>query len=168
MYIHPSTREQAARKGLPCLEFRGFVVECRCLGQRAFEFEAPGRHLRQVAPDQLLTNLQFAAPWASTDSNPADAPTRGHAVRRAPLERSELAESLLSRAFDERTEAAFLSYARHGAPVSVLLEPVTGPPYSTGRREEHAGFLRMDVYRAKSISANAFVCSMASLGKNGP
>ena len=36
-----------------------------------------GRHLRHVAPDMLLTDLQLGVPWVPTACNPADAPTRG-------------------------------------------------------------------------------------------
>ena len=51
-----------------------------------------GRHLRQVAPDLLLTDLQIAIPYVSTKFNPADAPTRGREVRRVPSGKSELAD----------------------------------------------------------------------------
>ena len=53
------------------------------------------RHLRQVAPDLLLTDLQIAVPYVSTKFNPADAPTRGRAVCRDPSARSELVDALL-------------------------------------------------------------------------
>jgi len=43
-----------------------------------------GRHLRQVAPDLLLTDLQLGVPYVPTHANPADAPTRGREGARAP------------------------------------------------------------------------------------
>ena len=84
-----------------------------------------GRHLRQVAPDLLLTDLQVAIPYVSTKFNPADAPTRGRAVRRAPSGTSDLADALLSCNFDDRTDAAFMSTLRDVVPVSELLEPIS-------------------------------------------
>ena len=83
------------------------------------------RHLRQVAPDLLLTDLQVAIPYVSTKFNPADAPTRGRAVRRAPSGTSDLADALLSCNFDDRTDAAFMSTLRDVVPVSELLEPIS-------------------------------------------
>ena len=83
------------------------------------------RHLRQVAPDLLLTDLQLAIPYVSTKFNPADAPTRGRAVRRAPSSTSDLADALLSCNFDDRTGAAFMSTLRDVVPVSELLEPIS-------------------------------------------
>ena len=83
------------------------------------------RHLRQVAPDLLLTDLQLAIPYVSTKFNPADAPTRGRAVRRAPSSTSDLADALLSCNFDDRTDAAFMSTLRDVVPVSELLEPIS-------------------------------------------
>ena len=83
-----------------------------------------GRHLRQVAPDLLLTDLQIAIPYVSTKFNPADAPTRGREVRRVPSGRSELADLLLSCTFDDRTDAAFMSTLRDVVPLSDLLESV--------------------------------------------
>ena len=81
------------------------------------------RHLRQVAPDLLLTDLQIAVPYVSTKSNPADAPTRGRAVRREPAARSDLAQALLACSFDASTDAAFVSSLRDVVPLSELLEP---------------------------------------------
>ena len=80
------------------------------------------RHLRQVAPDLLLTDLQLAIPYVSTKFNPADAPSRGRAVRRAP---SSTSDALLSCNFDDRTDAAFMSTLRDVVPVSELLEPIS-------------------------------------------
>ena len=89
------------------------------------------RHLRQVAPDMLLTDLQLAVPHVPTHANPADAPTRGRAVRRTPLraQRSTLAVALLSCSFDDTTDAAFAISTAQAVPLSELLEPVTGDPY---------------------------------------
>ena len=98
-----------------------------------------GRHLRQVASDMLLTDLQLGVPWVPTACNPADAPTRGRAVRRAPLKRSGLADALLRCAFDERTDEAFLSSTRQGSPLSQLLEPVVGPSYEMGVHRKRLG-----------------------------
>ena len=91
------------------------------------------RHLRQVAPDMLLTDLQLAVPHVPTHANPADAPTRGRAVRRTPLraQRSTLAVALLSCSFDDTTDAAFAISTAQAVPLSELLEPVTGDPYLT-------------------------------------
>ena len=83
------------------------------------------RHLRQVAPDLLLTDLQIAIPYVSTKFNSADAPTRGRAVRRVPSGGSALADALLSCSFDDRTDAAFMSTLRDIVPVSELLEPIS-------------------------------------------
>ena len=56
--------------------------------------------------------------------NPADAPTRGRTVRRAPSGRSELADLLLACNFDDRTDAAFMSTLRNVVPSSDPLEQV--------------------------------------------
>ena len=90
-----------------------------------------GPLLRRVAPDQLLTDLQIAVPYVPTSANPADNPTRGRRVRRAPVdtERSALADALLSGRFDSLTDASFRSSTLQAPPLSVLLEPVAGPPY---------------------------------------
>ena len=84
------------------------------------------RHLRQVAPDLLLTDLQKPVPYVSTKfgKNPADAPTRGRAVRREPAARSDLAQALLACSFDASTDAAFMSSLRDVVPLSELLEPM--------------------------------------------
>ena len=74
------------------------------------------RHLRQVAPDLLLTDLQIAVPYVSTKFNPADAPTRGRAVRRAPAAWSDLARTLIACSFDANTDAAFMSSLRDVVP----------------------------------------------------
>ena len=92
-----------------------------------------GPRLRPVAPDQLLTDLQLAIPWVPTKHNPADAPTRGRAVRRVPHRRSELADALLRCAFDDQTDAIFESSMHDVVSLSELLEPVTGPPYVVHR-----------------------------------
>ena len=65
-----------------------------------------------------------------THANPADAPTRGRAVRRKPrsAERSALAAALLSCSFDDVTDAAFATSTAHAAPLDDLLEPVAGDP----------------------------------------
>ena len=81
------------------------------------------RHLRQVAPDLLLTDLQIAVPYVSTKFNPADAPTRGRAVRRAPAAWSDLALTLHACSFDANTDAAFMSSLRDVVSLSELLEP---------------------------------------------
>ena len=133
-----------------CTLVRRLAAEVRERGLRVLNFAdsspnvgawAKGRSssgrlwpLRQVAPDMLLTDLQLGVPWVPTASNPADAPTRGRAVRRAPFKRSELADALLRCAFDERTDAAFLSSTKQGKPLAQLLEPVVGPPYELGRQ----------------------------------
>ena len=83
-----------------------------------------GRHLRQVAPDLLLTDLQIAVPYVPTKSNPADDPTRGRAVRRLPSRTSDLAVALLSCSFNDLTDDAFMASLRDVVPLSDLLEPV--------------------------------------------
>ena len=103
-----------------------------------------GRHLRQVVPDQLLTDLQLAVPSVPTAFNLADAPTRGKPVRRELSSRSELADALLACAFDDRTEAAFEAGTRGVVSLSELLEPVLGPPYDAGRRFTPPGLRRGD------------------------
>ena len=90
------------------------------------------RHLRQVAPDMLLTDLQLGVPYVPTHANPADAPTRGRSVRRVPLgsESSALASQLLAGVFDANTDAAFAASSRDGVLPEDLLEPATGPAYT--------------------------------------
>ena len=89
------------------------------------------RHLRQVAPDMLLTDLQLGVPYVRSAANPADAPPRGRRIRREPLrsERSALINALLSGEVNEQTDAAFEASTRSRTPLSDLLEPVAGPPY---------------------------------------
>ena len=71
----------------------------------------------------LLTDLQIAVPYVSTKFNPADAPTRGRAVRRAPAAWSDLARTLIACSFDANTDAAFMSSLRDVVSLSELLEP---------------------------------------------
>ena len=89
-------------------------------------------HLRHVAPDLLLTDLQLGVPYVPTHANPADAPTRGRSVRRVPLraDRSALVDKLLAGRFDATTDSAFSASTRAGDLPAELLEPVAGPPYS--------------------------------------
>ena len=131
-----------------CTLVRRLAAEIRSGGRRVLSFAdsspnigawAKGRSssgrlgslLRRVAPDQLLTDLQIAIPYVPTFANPADNPTRGRRVRRTPVEaeRSALADALLSCCFDDRTDAAFRSSTLQAAPLTALLEPVTGQPY---------------------------------------
>ena len=79
------------------------------------------------------SDLQLAIPWVPTKHNPADAPTRGRAVRRVPHRRSELADALLRCAFGDQTDAIFESSMHDVVSLSELLEPVTGPPYVVHR-----------------------------------
>ena len=98
------------------------------------------RHLRQVAPDMLLTDLQLAVPHVPTSANPADAPTRGRAIRRAPLagEPSALAAALLSCSFDDITDAAFAASTTRAKSLDELLEPVPSGPYISYRNRAAA------------------------------
>ena len=90
-----------------------------------------GRHLRQVAPDMLLTELQLGVPHVASRANPADAPTRGRAVRRSPLasEPSSLAAPLLACSFDAVTDDAFAASIEQAKSLAELLEPIAGNPY---------------------------------------
>ena len=131
-----------------CTLVRRLAAEVRPGGSRVLNFAdsstnvgawAKGRSssrrlawlLRQVAPDQLLTDLQVGIPHVPTQANPADAPTRGKPVRRAPLrsERSDLVDALMSGRFDARTDAAFAASSRSEALPADVLEPAAGPPY---------------------------------------
>ena len=89
-------------------------------------------HLRHVAPDLLLTDLQLGVPYVPTHANPADAPTRGRPMRRVPLraDRSALVGKLLAGRFDATTDSAFSASTRAGDLPAELLVPVAGPPYS--------------------------------------
>ena len=138
-----------------CTLVRRLAAEVRAGGRRVVNFAdnganvgawAKGRsskarlapHLRRVSPDMLLTDLQLAVPHVPTHANPADAPTRGRAVRRKPrsVERSALAAALLSCSFDDVTDAAFSSSTAQAAPLDDLLEPVAGDPYASRPMQE--------------------------------
>ena len=131
-----------------CTPVRRLAAEVRPGGSRVLNFAdsstnvgawAKGRSssrrlawlLRQVSPDQLLTDLQVGLPHVPTQANPADAPTRGKPVRRAPLrsERSDLLDALMSGRFDARTDAAFAASSRSEALPADVLEPAAAPPY---------------------------------------
>ena len=146
-----------------CTLVRRLAAEVRAGGRRVVNFAdnaanvgawAKGRsskgrlarHLRQVSPDMLLTDLQLAVPHVPTHANPADAPTRGRAVRRKPrsAERSALAAALLSCSFDDMTDAAFAASTAHAAPLDDLLEPVAGDPYASRPVEEANDFIVSD------------------------
>ena len=94
-----------------------------------------GPHLRRVAPDMLLTELQLGVPHVASRANPADAPTRGRAVRRSPLasEPSALAAALLACSFDAVTDDAFAASIAQAKSLAELLEPIAGDPYLSHR-----------------------------------
>ena len=98
------------------------------------------RHLRQMAPDLVWTDLKLAVPYVPMSANPADAPTRGRATRRAPLagEPSALAAALLSCSFDDITDAAFAASTTQAKLLDELLEPVASGPYISYRNSAAA------------------------------
>ena len=93
-----------------------------------------------MAPDLVWTDLKLAVPYVPMSANPADAPTRGRAIRRAPLagEPSALAAALLSCSFDDITDAAFAASTTQAKLLDELLEPVASGPYISYRNSAAA------------------------------